>query len=211
MKARQGRERPASAISWMRNERKPAATAAARIEGRQMMQHMRTLGRLCLATVVMLAIGVGSAAAASNDQVTAEVKKGTLVVEGTDAGGDRSPPARRGCDDPRGRHAGRHPRLRPRHVHSDRGRGRRRGRPSLIDQTNGVFTDTEATTLSGGHDDDDLLGGAGWRRSWADPATTRSTGTRAPTRPSSAPVTTASRGIRAMAATRSKDSQETIR
>ena len=51
-----------------------------------MMQHMRTLGRLCLATVVMLAIGVGSAAAASNDQVSAEIKKGTLVVEGTDAG-----------------------------------------------------------------------------------------------------------------------------
>ena len=51
-----------------------------------MMQHIRTLGRLCLATVVMLAIGVGSAAAASNDQVTAEIKKGTLIVEGTEVG-----------------------------------------------------------------------------------------------------------------------------
>ena len=35
------------------------------------------------------------------------------------------------------------------------------GTTFCIDEANGVFTDTEATTLAGGYDDDDLLGGAG--------------------------------------------------
>ena len=126
------------------------------------MQHMRTLGRLCLATVVMLAIGVGSAAAASNHQVTAEVKKGTLVVEGTDAGEEIVLRLRAGdattleVVTPDGILAFARDTFTRIAVEADDGDDL-----LLIDQTNGVFTDTEATTLSGGHDDDDLLGGAG--------------------------------------------------
>jgi hypothetical protein len=143
----------------MRKRSETCRDSRGRIEGRQMMQHMRTLGRLLLATVVMLAIGVGSASAASGDQVTAEIKKGTLIVEGTDVGEEIVLRLRAGdattleVVTPDGILAS------PRHVHGSP------SRPTMetisrIDQANGIFTDTEATT-SRRHDDDELLGGAG--------------------------------------------------
>ena len=105
--------------------------------------------------------------------------------------GDRSPPARRGCDDPRGRHAGRHPRLRSRHVHADRGRGRRWGRPSHRPNERDLHRH-RGDHLSGGHDDDELLGGAGVETFLGGPGDDEIDGNQGPTRPSWAPATTAS-------------------
>lgn len=126
------------------------------------MQHMRTLGRLFLATVVTFSIGVGSAMAASNDQVTAEIKKETLNVAGTDAGEEivlrlrAGDPTTLELITPSGILAFARDAFTRIAVEADDGDDRLR-----VEDANGVFTDSEATTLSGGHDEDDLIGGAG--------------------------------------------------
>jgi Ca2+-binding RTX toxin-like protein len=129
-------------------------------ESRHPTQYLRTAWLLLLATAVMLAIGV-SAAAASNDQVKAKVKKGTLTVEGTNAGEEivlrlrAGDPTTLEVVTPNGVFPFARDTFTKIAVKADDGDDLLR-----IDEANGIFTDTEATTLDGEDDDDDLRGGA---------------------------------------------------
>jgi Ca2+-binding RTX toxin-like protein len=108
---------------------------------------------------VVLAV---DAAASSKAEVEAKIKRGTLEVEGTKAGEEIALRLRAGDPTtleivtPSGVLA--FPRDQFTTIEVEAGNGDDLVR---IDQANGVFTDTEATTLDGGDDEDDLRGGSG--------------------------------------------------
>jgi Ca2+-binding RTX toxin-like protein len=126
----------------------------------------RTAGLMLLATAVVLAIGVGAAAdhaaAAAKDDVEAKVRKGTLTVEGTNAGEEIVLRLRGGDSTilevvtPSGVLPFSRDTFTKIAVKAGDGDDLVR-----IDEANGAFTNAEATTLAGEGDDDDLRGGSG--------------------------------------------------
>ena len=112
----------------------------------------------------MLALGASAAGASSGGKVKAKIKDGTLTIEATKA--DEEIVLRLRAGDPSilevvvtpGNVLLGFPRDQFTKIDVEAGDGDDLLR---IDQANGVFTDTEATTLDGEDDDDDLRGGSG--------------------------------------------------
>ena len=119
---------------------------------------------LLLATTALLALGASAAGASSGGKVKAKIKDGTLTIEATKA--DEEIVLRLRAGDPSilevvvtpGNVLLGFPRDQFTKIDVEAGDGDDLLR---IDQANGVFTDTEATTLDGEDDDDDLRGGSG--------------------------------------------------
>ncbi len=122
---------------------------------------LRTWLVLAAAALLPVILAV-DAAASSKAEVEAKIKRGTLEVEGTKAGEEIALRLRAGDPaileivTPGGVLA--FPRDQFTKIDVEAGHGDDLLR---IDQANGVFTDTEATTLDGEDDEDDLRGGSG--------------------------------------------------
>ncbi len=122
---------------------------------------LRTWLVLAAAALLPVVLAV-DAAASSKAEVEAKIKRGTLEVEGTKAGEEIVLRLRMGDPTileivtPSGVLA--FPRDQFTKIDVEAGKGDDLIR---IDQANGVFTDTEATTLDGEGDEDDLRGGSG--------------------------------------------------
>jgi Ca2+-binding RTX toxin-like protein len=131
-----------------------------------MKRHTLTTWLVLLAAALGLAVGAGVAAdyaaASHKAEVEAKIKRGILEVEGTRAGEEIVLRLRAGDPTileivtPSGVLA--FPRDQFTAIEVEAGDGDDLVR---IDQANGVFTDTEATTLDGEGDEDDLRGGSG--------------------------------------------------